>query len=100
MQIPRHASTIFTCWNRRYIRQQTREIHGVLTIQCGGMASDAQSKNTGRFAMSRFRKLLTEREHLLNSQLNIVETKCQTLTCTGIGGKTALFAQIQDLIKA
>ncbi|KAA6370108.1 MAG: hypothetical protein EZS28_034364 [Streblomastix strix] len=33
---PKHASTRFTCWNRRDTRPWTRVMLGVLTTQCGG----------------------------------------------------------------
>ncbi|KAA6374224.1 MAG: hypothetical protein EZS28_030248, partial [Streblomastix strix] len=59
-----------------------------------------RAKKTGRFALFLFRNLLLEKEHLLSSELNIAETRDQTLSSSGIGGKTALIAQIGDLIKS
>ncbi|KAA6397100.1 MAG: hypothetical protein EZS28_007368 [Streblomastix strix] len=69
-------------------------------IMWRGRAPDASSKKTGLIALSQFRKLLLVREHLLSSQLNIAETRVQTLSSTGLGGKTALLAQTWDLIKS
>lgn len=65
-----------------------------------GMAHDASSKKMSQFALIWFRKLLLVREHLLSLQISIVETKDYSLSSTGMGGKTAWFAQTLDLIKA
>ncbi|KAA6402324.1 MAG: hypothetical protein EZS28_002144 [Streblomastix strix] len=69
-------------------------------IMWRGRAPDASSKKTGQFALSQFRKLLLEWEHLFSSQRNIIERRDQMLSSTGMGGKTARFAQTWDLIKA
>ncbi|KAA6360926.1 MAG: hypothetical protein EZS28_043548 [Streblomastix strix] len=67
-------------------------------IMWRGRAPDASSKKKGRFALTKFRKLILEREHLFSSQLNIVETRDQTLSSMGMGGKSSGGCQNDNLI--